>query len=79
MKIDCSNCMATIDLDLEEMTVSHTVRASGRGSKRTPEKTTTNGVSIEDDTDLFVWEAPCCLIDGEPYSDSLEQDSEAFS
>ena len=71
MKIDCSNCMTTITLDLDRGTATYTTPASGRGSKRTAAVTTTATVVF--DGDLFMWDSPCCTVDGEPYADSYEE------
>lgn len=71
MKIDCSNCLTTLDLDLSEWTVTYCRKGQGQGSKRIPPAVIVNSVFTDDDY-LMCWEAPCCLIGGEAYADSYE-------
>ena len=73
MKISCSNCFTTIEFDMEAGTVSHTSKAQGRGSKRVEAKTTTN--EVFSDGYLFMWDAPCCTVNGETYGDSYEMEA----
>jgi hypothetical protein len=71
MKIDCSNCMTTLDLDLDGGTVTYKRKGEGQGSKRIPPAVIVNDVYTDDDY-LMMWESPCCLIGGEAYPDSYE-------
>ena len=71
MKINCGNCGETLAVDLDRGTVTYNRPGSGRGSKRTPASVIVNTVWTEDEY-LFCWDAPCCVLDGEAYADSIE-------
>lgn len=69
LKVQCSNCMGFIRLDLDAGTATVTIPASGRGSLRTAEQVITR--DVVDEGGLYAWEAPCCP----DYWDSLDKDA----
>lgn len=66
LKVQCSNCLTPLRVDLTAGIVSVDVPASGRGSLRTEAHTVTR--DIVNDNGLLAWEAPCCP----DYWDSLD-------
>ena len=66
MKVNCSNCMTVLDLNISAGTITHETTAQGRASKRVYAQTIINDVIV--DGVLAMWDAPCC----EDYADSFE-------
>lgn len=65
----CSNCATR--LTITDTGVSAKIPGRGRGSNRVaPYTASTQWYS--NDNYLILWDAPCCTVGGEPYSDSYE-------